>query len=231
MFACIEVELKPSKRVLKRLEILGRDWKGEGKPKIIYTSNKVYTSEEVKIIFEGDWSIIKLGPFELRDIKQLRPSITESLCGNDNITVGLKLEAYIRSDIKKVIRAQQETKRNFSVYVFQLQQKACESQVLLKNNQPKNRKKQAFYVGQTSLNIAERFDVHINPNNPSHRKGSSIMRKFALSDQFDECNQTFLFEILSGIKTTELTYYESLANEQKMTLYIRNQYNAFSHSN
>jgi hypothetical protein len=231
MFSCIEVELKPYKKVLSILSRYGHDWAAEGKPKIIYTSNKIYTAEETSAIFKGEWSLIKLGPFEPKHIKKIRPSITETLSGEDRIQLGLALEAYINKPTSKVIRAQKEVKKNYSVYVFRLKPEACESKLLLKHNPPKNRKSEAYYVGQTSLSIAERFDVHTNPNNPSHRKGSPVMRKFAMSSQFEDCDCTAFFAQLSGIETNDLSHYESLAHEKAMMLFIRNQYKAFSHSN
>jgi hypothetical protein len=143
---------------------------------------------------------------------------------------GSASEAYINKPTSKVIRAQKEVKKNYSVYVFRLKPEACESKLLLKHNPPKNRKNEAYYVGQTSLSMAERFDVHTNPNNPSHRKGSPVMRKFALSSQFEACDRTAFFAKLSGIKTKGLSYYESLAHEKAMMLFIRNQFQAFSYS-
>lgn len=231
MFSCIEVELKPFKKVIAYAERYGRDWKAEGKPKIIYTSNKIYTNEEIEAIFNGDWSLIKLGPFETKHIRKIRPAITETLAGTDRIAVGLALEAYLRKPSKKVIRAQRVGKKDYSVYVFRLKPEACESPLLLKHQSSKGRKKEAYYVGQTSSPIAERFEQHTNPSNSKYKLGSIVMKKFAFSKEFHVCDCTEQFQ-KAGIVTMEgLSLFESLAAERELGLYIRNTMNCFSHFN
>lgn len=224
-FACIEVELKATKKVLKILNNIGIDWLAIGKPKIVYTSKKIYTRDEIEFIYSGNWELIKMSPFDQKHIEKLRPSATQLLTGEDKIEVGLMMEEYIRKPLSKVVRAQVEGLRNYSVYVFRLKDKACKYNKLIDANQPtKGRVNEAFYVGQTVISIQERFAIHTNKEHPNHAKGSSVMKKFAFSNHFEECNFTTAFELTSPIKVSGLTYYESLYNERAMALFIRDEF-------
>lgn len=229
MYGCIEVELKPGKKVVEYVAKLGYDYNKLGKPKIIYTSNKVYTLAEIEEIFAGNWALIQIGKFDQKQIKKLRRHLTDSIFGEDKIEVGLLLEEYLSKPFKKVIRAQNPPKNKYSVYVFRLSDKACESNKLLKLNPPENRINKAFYVGQTSLSIEERFHVHTDTKHEKHAKGSVIMKQFAFSKKFNECNATDEFVRLSNIKVQNLSYYESLKNERDMAAFIRDRLNFFSY--
>ncbi len=229
MFGCIEVELKPCKKVVEYIAKLGYDYNKLGKPKIVYTSYKVYSISEIEEIFAGNWTLIKIGKFNQKQIKKLRRHLTDSIFGEDKIEVGLLLEEYLNKSFKKVIRAQNPIKHKYSVYVFRLSEKACEANKLVKLNPTENRIKKAFYIGQTSLSIEERFQVHTDTKHENHAKGSVIMKQFAVSKKFNDCNVTDEIAELSGIRVQNLSYYESLKNERDMASFIRDRLNFFSY--
>ena len=231
LFGCIEVQLKPTRKVIAFLKRFGYDWVELGKPKIVYMSKKVYSKEELERIFiNNEHDLIKIQPFNFKQIKKLRPAITELLLGDDRIDVGLSMEEYISRSSTKTLRPQKISPKNYSVYVFELNNLALDNKTIRGGNEPiEGRFQKAYYVGQTSLSIEARFDVHTNPENPKHSKGSWVMKKFAASKEFNKCNVAEELTKKSNIKTNDLTYFESLDNERRLAYFIRDELNCYAH--
>jgi hypothetical protein len=108
---------------------------------------------------------------------------------------------------------------------------SCKSPLLLKHQSCKGRKKEAYYVGQTSKTIAERFQQHTDPSCSKYNLGSAVMKKFAFSHVFELCDCTTQFKAAGIVGMAKLSRYESLSAERELGLYIRNTLNCFSHFN
>jgi hypothetical protein len=98
MFGCIEVELKPVKKVVEYIAKLGYDYVKLGKPKIVYTSNKVYTLDEIEEIFAGNWALIQIGKFDQKQIKKLKSLLkkTQLIYLGKNYNYGIGHDRIIR---------------------------------------------------------------------------------------------------------------------------------------
>ncbi|HRY98148.1 MAG TPA: hypothetical protein P5550_03735 [Bacteroidales bacterium] len=222
-YSCVEVELKPGKKVLNRLKQMGIDWEGLGKPKIVYLRLKVFDAEERYRIYDGDLKLLESANFlNTRMIRKVRPTVTENLSRDDKIEAGLAAEDYIKLPSHSVVRAQWPEEKRYSVYVHKLNNDVWKNIRFQRQNDFITPGKDAFYVGQTALDVEERFYVHTDPDHPNHQHCSAIMEKYSkFPNDFMRSLSTQEFDKASGIRCNGLSTFEALRNEELMAAYIR----------
>lgn len=228
-FGFIELELKPTPKVLNVLKRLGHNWVELGKPKIIYVAQKCYPEKEHKAICTGNLDLLKVSRIRKEDIKKVRPSASINLIGETKVAAGLLMERYLLQERKRVVLAQEKPSQHYCVYLLLMSKSAFDDTKVKKANKNIPHSKYAIYVGQTGKNRIERFDQHVNPNNPKHSKRSKTFNKHAFSSDFDICNLTEVYRDKLG-KIEGLTHYESLAKEMEVSQKLRNEFGIWSYS-
>jgi hypothetical protein len=228
-FGFIELELKPTPKVLNVLKRLGHNWVELGKPKIIYIAQTCYPESEHKAICKGNLDLLKVSRIRKEDIKKIRPAASKSLIGATEAAAGLLMERYLLQERKRVVLAQKKPSQHYCVYLLLMATSAFDDPNVKKENPDIPRSKYAIYVGQTGKNRRERFDQHVNPNNPKHSKRSKTFNKHAFSSDFDICNLTEVYRDKLG-KIEGLTQYEALAKEKEVSQKLRNEFGIWSYS-
>ena len=228
-FGFIELELKPTPKVLNVLKRLGHNWVELGKPKIIYIAQKCYPEKEHKAICTGNLDLLNVSRIRKEDIKKVRPAASKSLIGATEVAAGLLMERYLLQERKRVVLAQKKPSQHYCVYLLLMATSAFDDPNVKEENPDIPRSKYAIYVGQTGKNRIERFDQHVNPNNPKYSKRSRTFNKHAFCSDFDICNLTEVHRDKLG-KIDGLALYESRAKEKEVSQKLRNEFGIWTYS-
>ena len=228
-FGFIELELKPTPRVLNVLKRLGHNWFELGKPKIVYVPKMCYNGDDHEAICQGDLDLLHIRKFSKDDILKVRPAASRNLCGNSVIHAGLLMERYLFQDRTRVVMAQDKPLRNSCVYLLRMNNRAFETSKMRNANEGLAPSEFPIYIGTTQFSREERFEHHTNPDHSHYGNRSRFFSPRAYSLDFDECNLTEIFRPLLG-EIDGLTYYEALAKEREVTELLRTQYGYWTYS-
>jgi hypothetical protein len=228
-FGFIELELKPTPRVLNVLKRLGHNWVELGEPKIVYVPKMCYNGDDHEAICLGDLNLLRIRKFSKDDIFKVRPAASRNLCGNSVIHAGLIMERYLFQDRTRVVMAQDKPLRNSCVYLLRMDNSAFETSKMRNTNEGLAPSEFPIYIGTTQFTREERFEHHTNPDHSHYGNRSRFFSPRAYSLDFGECNLTEKFRPLLG-EIDGLTYYEALAKEREVTELLRNRYGYWTYS-
>jgi hypothetical protein len=229
-FGFIELELKPTPKVLNVLKRLGHNWVELGKPKIVYVPKMCYKGDDHEAICQGDLDLLRIRKFSKEDILKVRPAASRNLCGNSVIHAGLLMERYLFQDRTRVVMAQKKPAKNHCVYLLRMATSAFDDYKVKRQNQDIPRSDYAIYVGTTSNKRSVRFDQHTNPKNPKYNLRSKVFSSHAFSTDFEVCNLTEVYRKELGT-IDGLTDYESKAKEWEISQMLRDDFGIWAYSN
>lgn len=230
-FGFIELELKPTQKVLGDLRRLDHNWVELGNPKILYVPKMCYEATKHEAICQGNLDSLKIKKYAKEDILKVRPAASRNLCGPTKILAGLLMERYLIQDRSRVVMAQPKPIKEHCVYLMRMAPSAFTDSKVKKQNDGIPMSDFAIYVGTTANERSVRFDQHTNPNNPKYEKlRSRTFAKHAFSTDFEICNLTEEYRKKLG-KIDGLTEYNAKAKEFEISKVLRENFAIWAYSN
>jgi hypothetical protein len=228
-YGFIEVELKPTLKVLARLRRLGIRLEGMPNPKIVYITKELYNEEEHLALCKQGPKALQIHGWNAEDIKKIRTTSSAKLLGNSEDEANLLKDNRLLQNSSRIVYAQNKPAQNHCIYLLRLAETAFETGKMRNPNLGIPRSEFPIYVGQTGNSREHRFQQHVNPGDFGAHINSSFYTKHPYSDQFTIADLTDTFRDKIG-QIDNLTASQAKSKEREVTELLRNKYGYWTYS-